>query len=221
MQPKRNCAYQRRTGKLSLRKTALLRESPYLIRDHTQTITPALFPNNSPIFCEIGFGKGHYLLEQANLHPTRNFLGIDLYLPGVASVLGQLEANKTPNIKLIAHDASEVITSMLPAYSLAHVAILHPDPWPKKRHHKRRLITQEFLNQVATCLQHNGQIQIVSDDASYSEWINDTLQALPYHYHINSNISPFTKYGNKAMTYNNTITEFIITITHRNLTSAS
>lgn len=218
MQPKRNSAYQRRTGKLSTRQKYLLDNSRHLLRDHNQIVSSSLFTNRTPLYCEIGFGKGQYLLKQAHEHPKRNYIGIDLYLPGVSSVLGQLEDTNLDNIKLIAHDAFSVATTMFAPQSLTHVALLHPDPWPKKRHHKRRLITVEFLTLLASRIHHNGHIQIVSDDASYTEWIANCIQALPYEYQQHHNIEPFTKYGDKAMTYENTITEFIVTVTHEKAT---
>ena len=207
---KRNCAYQRRTGKLSPRQKQLLATSPYLIKDYSQPIDKKIFNNKNPIYCEIGFGKGHFLIEQACKNRSNNYLGIDLYQPGVACILGHIEDKNITNLHIIQQDAYEVLEHMIHEHSIQHIDILHPDPWPKKRHHKRRLISKEFLQLLLSRLVNNGTCRIVSDDSSYTLWIAEIITAMQLPCTRVEDIKAFTKYGNKAEKIQNTITSFTI-----------
>ena len=205
-----NCAYQRRLGKMSHRQKSLLAHSQSLIPTDQYHDIPTTFNKKQPIHCEIGFGKGHYLIKQALQHPHINYVGIDLYLPGIACVLGAIEDHNIDNLKLINHDALEIFVKYMPKDSLDHIDILHPDPWPKKRHHKRRLITKNFLELVLQALNKDCVCRIVSDDADYTLWIKEIITQIKAPYEEIQNIEAFTKYGNRATRIQNTITGFNI-----------
>ncbi|MEE3002959.1 MAG: tRNA (guanosine(46)-N7)-methyltransferase TrmB [Pseudomonadota bacterium] len=128
-----------------------------------------LFEVRQPVICDIGFGSGKSLLEQALRNPNFNFLGIEVYTPGILNVLSQVDQCGIKNIKIIQHDAVEVLANMIPASSLCKVQLLYPDPWPKKRHHKRRIISQNFLSCIGKTLGQEGILQVVTDWDNYAE----------------------------------------------------
>lgn len=206
---KRNTAYQRRTSKLSTRQKSLLSQSHFLlsIDDHE---TLQRFIADKDTYCEIGFGKGDHLLKQAKTYPSNHYLGIDLYKQGISKVLGEIENTNLSNIRLLEADATEIFEAQIPTHTLKHIDILHPDPWPKKRHHKRRLITSGFLKLLMTRLQPNGTCRIISDDASYTEWIHEILCSSHISFTVEENCAPITKYGKKAVLVGNNITTYIL-----------
>ena len=99
-----------------------------------------IFGRGAPKILEIGYGMGETTVEIAKTHPENDYLGIEVHTPGVGSLLKQIEETGLSNVRVIQHDAVEVVRNMIPPASLAGVHIFFPDPWPKKRHHKRRLI---------------------------------------------------------------------------------
>jgi len=124
---------------------------------------------------EIGFGMGDFLIHQAFLHPHTYFIGVEPFKTGLISLLKKIKKDNIQNIA-IHHGVVHEIMDKLPL--LSAVYILYPDPWPKKRHHKRRLIQKDFLLQLFQHLQPNGKIYIASDHADYQEWIEEILQDL-------------------------------------------
>ena len=162
---------------------------------------------------EVGFGTGEYLLNDAQNRPKTRQIGMDLYLFGVAATLQKSGFRSIDNVRIIHDDAYRFFTSP-PAESLFNtIRIYHPDPWPKKRHHKRRLITIESLAGAYSLLKPSGCIEILSDDPDYTEWIYGTInQNLPpYSCSVEKNLSPRSKYGEKATAAGRSITCFSIT----------
>lgn len=137
-----------------------------------EVIDPAaLFaPRREAIWLEIGFGSGEHLAWQANRNPQVGFLGAEYYVNGVAALLRQIEARGLENVRVLRGDARALIDA-LPAESLARVFILFPDPWPKTRHHKRRLIQRETLTRLATVMADGAELRIATDDDAYRHWI--------------------------------------------------
>ena len=107
-----------------------------------------VFGRQAPRTVEIGFGNGDNLVKMAAAHPERDYLGIEVHRPGVGRVLLMLEEGHLPNVRVICHDAVEVLERQIPPASLDEVVLLFPDPWPKKRHHKRRLVQGAFVELV-------------------------------------------------------------------------
>lgn len=135
-----------------------------------------LFGGNAGVVLEIGFGNGDSLVEQARQHPHLNYLGIDVHMPGVGHCLLQIEAQGIRNLRLIAGDAIDLLQARIETGSLERVNLYFPDPWPKKRHHKRRIIQPSFFALVARALGPKGEFFIATDWAGYAEHINATLE---------------------------------------------
>lgn len=134
-----------------------------------------LFHNQNPVILEIGFGMGHATIELAEKFPDYNFLGIEVHLPGVGKVLEEIHSHQLANLRVIQADAVEVLDNMIPENSVAGFHIFFPDPWPKKKHHKRRLIQPEFAHKLALKLKNGGYIYAVTDWEEYAELMVEVL----------------------------------------------
>lgn len=134
-----------------------------------------VFGNRHPVVMEIGFGNGESLCEMAVAQPECNFLGIEVYRPGVGSLLLKLKAKELTNVRLIMEDAAVVLRDAVPPGTLSKVLIFFPDPWPKKRHHKRRLLQRPFLDTMIQRLRPNGTIHVATD---WEEYAQEVLQLL-------------------------------------------
>jgi tRNA (guanine-N7-)-methyltransferase len=140
---------------------------------------PALFGRAAPCTLEIGFGNGANLLSLASAHPERDYLGIEVHRPGVGRLLLALEERQLANVRLICHDAVEVLGGQIAAASLAEILILFPDPWPKKRHHKRRLIQAPFVELLRRALEPGGKLHLATDWQPYALEMLAVLEAAP------------------------------------------
>jgi tRNA (guanine-N7-)-methyltransferase len=138
----------------------------------------ALFGRSAPRTVEIGFGNGDNLVGLAAAHPERDFLGIEVHRSGVGRVMLALEARQLTNVRLICHDAVEVLERQIPESSVDEILILFPDPWPKKRHHKRRLIQAPFASLAASRLAPGGRLRLATDWAPYAQEMLETLRAV-------------------------------------------
>ena len=134
-----------------------------------------LFGRSAPVVLEIGFGNGETLVQQAEQHPEFDFLGIEVHEPGVGHCLIKAQEAGIRNLRLIRHDAVEVLETMIPPASLARVNLYFPDPWPKKRHHKRRIVQPRFLDLVAERLSAGGSLNVATDWENYAEHIEAEL----------------------------------------------
>jgi tRNA (guanine-N7-)-methyltransferase len=166
-------SYGRRKGKaLSARKERLLRELLPELRVDLRAPPPArltsLFqPRVEDVWLEIGFGSGEHLLWQAKHHPEVGFIGCEPFINGVASLLGAIEDGNLRTIRVHDGDARDVL-AWLPEASIGRVFLLFPDPWPKKRQLKRRLLTPEFVSALARILRKGSEFRFASDDADYA-----------------------------------------------------
>ena len=136
-----------------------------------------VFGRRAPRVLEIGFGNGETLASLAESHPDRDYLGIDVYEPGIGRLLAAIAEKSLSNVRLLRVDAVDVLRMSLPAASLAEVLLLFPDPWPKKRHHKRRLVQADFVRQVATSLAPGGVFHLATDWQNYAEHMLAVLEA--------------------------------------------
>ena len=147
--------------------------------------TPALldfgaaFQRSAPTLLEIGFGMGETTAAIAAAHPEHNFLGIEVHTPGVGSLLKQIDERGLSNLRVIQHDAVEVVRDMIAPGSLAGIHIFFPDPWPKKRHHKRRLLQASFAALLASRLAPGGYLHAATDWEDYAQQILDVLGREP------------------------------------------
>ena len=124
---------------------------------------------------EIGFGNGDSLVEMAASQPGADFLGIEVHEPGIGHCLIRAREAGIKNLRVICHDALEVLATQIPDASLARINLLFPDPWPKKRHHKRRIVQPSFLDLAAEKLVPGGSLMIATDWANYAEQIDDVV----------------------------------------------
>jgi tRNA (guanine-N7-)-methyltransferase len=138
-----------------------------------------LFARQAPRTVEIGFGNGENLATMAAAHPERDYLGIEVHRPGVGRLLLALEDLHLTNVRVVCHDAVEVLEHQVPQQSLDEVLILFPDPWPKKRHHKRRLVQAGFVELVMTRLRVGGILRMATDWQPYAEEMLAVLTANP------------------------------------------
>lgn len=130
------------------------------------------------IWLEIGFGGGEHLAWQAKTYPRIGFVGCEPFLNGIVKLLSQIRSMELENVRLYRDDA-RLLVARLPANSIGRAFILFPDPWPKLRHHKRRLISEEVLGSLAKVLRDEAELRIATDDPSYLEWILWHLQRHP------------------------------------------
>jgi len=138
----------------------------------------SLFPLSSRRVVEIGFGNGEATLEIARAFPTTGFLGIEVHPPGVGHLLNEIQKAGLTNLKVLRHDAVEVVGA-LASSSVDAVHVFFPDPWPKKKHHKRRLLSSEFLSDIARVLVPQGIFYFATDWEEYAEEVLASLTALP------------------------------------------
>jgi len=142
-------------------------------------VDPAtLMPGASAVWLEVGFGGGEHMAGQAALHPDVLFLGAEPFLNGVASALRHIDEGALQNVRLLQGDARDLV-ARLPDACLERVFILFPDPWPKARHHKRRIIQADFLADLARVLKPGGRLRFATDWADYADWTLERLTTSP------------------------------------------
>jgi tRNA (guanine-N7-)-methyltransferase len=139
----------------------------------------ALFGRSAPVVVEVGFGMGETTARIAADNPGIDYLGIEVHAPGVGSLLRQVEAAGLVNVRVISHDAVEVLRDMVPAASLSGMHVFFPDPWPKKRHHKRRLLQPAFTALAASRIAPGGYLHVATDWEDYALQVLEVLTATP------------------------------------------
>ncbi len=160
---------------------------------------------DSPKILEIGFGMGETTAKIAQTLPEKDFLGVEVHTPGVGALLKLIEESSIPNIRIIQHDAVDVLNHILPDASLDGVHIFFPDPWHKKRHHKRRLIQSEFVKLLCAKIKPGGYLHVATDWQEYAEWVLEVLQAEPMlkntaqEYAEKPAYRPLTKFENRGI----------------------
>jgi tRNA (guanine-N7-)-methyltransferase len=154
---------------------------------------------------EIGFGMGETTAKIAQTLPDVDFLAAEVHTPGVGALLKLIEEGGLRNIRIIQHDVVEVLRNMLPDASLDGVHIFFPDPWHKKRHHKRRLIQAEFVKLLCSKLKAGAYLHVATDWQEYAEWVLDVLRAEPQlqntaqDYAEKPSYRPLTKFENRGI----------------------
>lgn len=135
----------------------------------TQLEFSAIFGQDAPVTLEVGFGNGESLAALASANPGRHFLGIEVHRPGVGHLMLLCEAAELRNVRVLCDDAVEILQQRVPDGSLDEVLLYFPDPWPKKRHHKRRIVQPPFLALVARKLRQGGVLRMATDWQPYAE----------------------------------------------------
>src|SRR6185312_3993587 len=139
----------------------------------------ALFGREAPRVLDIGFGDGEALVTTAVNYPGTDYLGVEVHEPGIGHLLLLLEKAGATNVRVIARDAAEVLPQLLPSASFAAVNLFFPDPWPKKRHHKRRLVQPPFVAELARVLRPSGLLHVATDWADYARHTLEVLATSP------------------------------------------
>lgn len=138
-----------------------------------------VFQRDAKCVLEIGFGSGYSLLEMAASYPEENFIGIETHLPGIGTLLQGITARQLQNIRIYYADAVEVLEKCIPDHSLGVVQIFFPDPWPKRKHHKRRLIQPAFVQLIIKKLKKGGTIHLATDWQDYAVHMMAVLSSIP------------------------------------------
>lgn len=165
----------------------------------------SIFSRQAPRILEIGFGMGDATAYIAGLMPETDFIGVEVHEPGIGALLKKIDEQKLNNLRLIQHDAVDVIKQMLEPQSLDGIHIFFPDPWHKKRHHKRRLIQTEFIHLLSSRLKQNGYIHCATDWEHYAEQMLTVLSAEPSLSNTANNYAerpgyrPITKFENRGL----------------------
>ena len=136
-----------------------------------------IFGNENPVVIEIGFGMGTATAHIAEQNPAINYVGIDVHRPGIGKLAWEIDRRKLTNLRIIEGDAAEILANNSADASISAFHIFFPDPWQKKRHHKRRLLTRPFTNLLARKLLPGAYLYFVSDWADYAEWALAELSA--------------------------------------------
>lgn len=175
-------SFVRRAGRLTAgQKSALAELWPKYGVDFAARILDldALFGRHAPCIMEIGFGNGELIAEMAANAPDMDFIGVEVHEPGVGHCLMLVDARNLTNVRIIRHDAVEVLRDQIPDAALAGVNLFFPDPWPKKRHHKRRIVQPDFVALLSRKIRIGGVVQIATDWAGYAEHIEAIVAANP------------------------------------------
>jgi tRNA (guanine-N7-)-methyltransferase len=153
---------------------------------------PRLFGNDQPVYLEIGFGNGESLARMAAANPEHNYLGIEVHRPGVGHLLLRIEVLGLTNLRLIRHDAVEVIRQGIADASLAGAYLFFPDPWHKRRHHKRRILQPAFATELARVIRPGGIFHAATDWEAYARQMMQVLSAVPEQFENSAGTGGFT-----------------------------
>lgn len=198
-------SFVRREGRMSRRQSAAYESlfKKYGLEFNGQLLElQRLFGRTAPTILEIGFGMGNTLAQMAADNPGVNYLGIEVHRPGIGNLLALMEENHINNIRLFCHDAVEVLQQSIADNSLDGVQIFFPDPWPKKRHYKRRLIQSEFVTLLSRKMNAKGTLHIATDWENYAQWISEIMAENPQFSKIPENTHhqrPTTKFEKRGL----------------------
>ena len=178
-----------------------------------------LFLSKNNVTLEVGFGNGDSLLEMAIDQPNQNFLGIEVYEAGVGRLINEANKNKLSNLKIIKDDAVEALTNNILDDSISHFQLFFPDPWHKKKHHKRRIVQISFLDLLSKKLKKDGVVHIATDWENYAEHIMELLEshshfkncAGDHMYSLRPKNRPLTKFENRGQKLGHGVWDIIFT----------
>ena len=173
------------------------------------------FAKAQPVVMEIGYGMGEATWQIAKDNPAINYLGVEVHMPGVGKLMARLDEFALTNVKLIERDVLEVFHYMISDGSLDGIHLYFPDPWPKKRHNKRRIVNQRFISEVAKKLKPGGYIHIATDWVPYAEWITEQFNETTLFTGgvINRPDSrPLTRFEGQGITKDHRVTDFLFRI---------
>jgi len=173
-------SFARRTGRMTLGQKLGMEEGwPHFGLNFDQgMIDPAIvFEREGPLVIEVGFGMGTSLLDMAENEPDKNFIGIEVHTPGVGSLLNGVVKNALTNIRVYEHDAVEILADCIPDACVDRFQLYFPDPWHKKKHHKRRIVKPEFIQEIRRILKVDGVFHLATDWEHYAEHMLEEMEA--------------------------------------------
>jgi tRNA (guanine-N7-)-methyltransferase len=174
----------------------------------------SIYGNNNPLVLEIGFGMGDATWQIAKNNPDINYLAIDVHEAGVGALLLKIAEHGITNLRIMNYDAVEVLQKLITPKSLLGFHVFCPDPWPKRRHFKRRLLQAEFIAKLMQYLREDGYIHIITDHEDYKNFIEDAIKSneLRYDLYQNNpyNSRPETKFEQRALNNGGSIWDFVI-----------
>lgn len=176
--PQRNIrSFIRRQGRITQGQQFALDNfwDKYCLAPDMALDTIQVFGRNAPLCVEIGFGNGDCLAKLAAANPDKDYIGIEVHRPGVGHLIMQLEEHKLTNVRIYCHDAIDILTNNLADDSLSAVHLFFPDPWPKKRHHKRRIVQNSFIALLAKKLKPSGYFHAATDWENYAQSMLEVL----------------------------------------------
>lgn len=179
----------------------------------------AVFVRTAPMIVEIGFGNGESLAEMAKKHPEQNFLGIEVHRPGIGHLMLLLDRDGVTNVRIFCHDAVDILQHQIADASLAGVHLFFPDPWPKKKHHKRRIVSLEFCQLIAKKLQPGGYFHAATDWQNYAENMlkvlssatNFTNASATGDYCLRPSSRPMTKFEQRGLRLGHGVWDIVFT----------
>jgi tRNA (guanine-N7-)-methyltransferase len=170
------------------------------------------FAKDQPVVMEIGYGMGEATWQIAKANPNTNYLGVEVHMPGVGKLMAKLNEFELTNVKLIERDVLEVFHYMIEDGALEGVHLYFPDPWPKKRHFKRRIVNQRFIAEVAKKLKPGGYLHIATDWVPYAEWITEQFNETSL---FNGGVidrpdsRPLTRFEGQGITKDHAVNDFM------------
>ncbi|MFL6707445.1 MAG: tRNA (guanosine(46)-N7)-methyltransferase TrmB [Massilia sp.] len=209
-----------RAGRLSIAQARALEElGPKFLIDYSKAPLDfaAAFGRSAPVILEIGFGMGATTAHIAKAMPEKDFIGVEVHTPGVGSLLKQIGEEGLGNLRLIQHDAVEVLNNMIPDASLAGVHVFFPDPWHKARHNKRRLLQTPFVKLLAEKLAPGGYLHCATDWEDYAIQMLDVLGSEPLlqntaeGYAPQPAYRPLTKFENRGIKLGHGVWDLVFT----------
>ena len=178
---------------------------------------PVGSPRGAPLVLEIGSGMGETTAEIAKAHPSADFIAVEVHGPGVGSLLNSIEREQLTNLRIIRHDALDVLEHMIADGTLAAIHLFFPDPWPKKRHHKRRLIQPPFVALLATRLKIGAYLHVATDWEDYAGQILEVLAGEPLlantapRYAARPEHRPLTKFEHRGLKLGHGVWDVVFT----------
>ncbi len=222
-------SFVRREAKGTLARTEILKAywpAYGLSMGESETLDPQrVFGRVAPLVLEIGFGRGETLLQMALESPEKDFIGVEVYHTGLSQLLVQIDRAGLKNLRLFAADATLVLKECIADASLSTLQIFFPDPWPKRKHHKRRLIQAEFIKLLASKLAPEGCLHIATDWADYAEQSMRLLSANP-HFENEAGVGcyaqrppsrPFSKYERRGLALGHSTWDLIFKLSYNEL----
>ncbi len=186
--------------------------------DHLQSCDyVAVFGRKAPVILEIGFGNGESLAKMAEENPDKNYIGIEVHRPGIGNLLAQLERQGITNVRVFYHDAIEVLEECIPEHSLSAVHLFFPDPWHKRKHHKRRIVRPSFVKLVADTLMSDGYFHAATDWQHYAQHMLKVLsadkhfrnQSSDQHFCSRPSYRPLTKFEQRGLRLGHSVWDLI------------